>query len=47
MDIIGEMDPYIVIHWNGAKYRTTVKRNAGCFSSWRFDEQKFEIKLKT
>ena len=41
------MDPYIVIHWNGAKYRTTVKKNAGCFPSWRFDDQKFEIKLKT
>jgi len=47
MDLIGDMDPYIVIHCNGDKYRTKVKRNAGCLASWKNDEQKFEIRLKT
>lgn len=47
MDLFGDMDPYIMIHCNDAKYCTKVKRNAGCLPSWKYDEQKFEIKLKT
>ena len=47
MDLIGDMDPYIVIQCGGDKYRTKVKRNAGCLVSWKNDEQKFEIRLKS
>jgi len=46
MDIFGEMDPYIVIEFNGKKYRTTTKRSGGRYPNWKNDEQKFELEIR-
>ena len=41
------MDPYIVIEINGKKHRTITKRSGGRFPNWKYDEQKFELELRT
>jgi len=34
-ELIGEMDPYVAINWNGKKkYRTTTAKNAGMQPEW-------------
>jgi len=34
-EILGEMDPYVVIYWNGKKkFRTSTAKNAGMQPEW-------------
>jgi hypothetical protein len=38
MDIFGDMDPYVIVNFNGTKYRTKTKRSAGRFPQWTPEE---------
>jgi hypothetical protein len=47
MDLFGDMDPYVIVNFNGTKYRTKTKRSAGRFPQWTAEEAQFDIKIPT
>ena len=45
MDLFGEIDPYIIVEYNGLKFRSKVQDGAGRFAKWKDNEANFEIKV--